>query len=64
MRSWRKSGLCDTRADGCDAEQDLVPSFPDLAFNADFLTTTGLDDCCHVEIQARPAPFCGAHSHR
>ena len=31
----------------------LLPSFPDLSFNAHFLTTTGLDDCSHVEIQAR-----------
>ena len=31
----------------------LLPSFPDLSFNARFLTTTGLDDCSHVEIQAR-----------
>lgn len=28
----------------------LLPSFPDLSFNAVFLTTTGLDDCAHVEI--------------
>jgi hypothetical protein len=33
----------------------LLPSFPDLSFNAKFLTTTGLDDCSHVEIQARSA---------
>ena len=30
--------------------QELLPSFPDLSFNAVFLTTTGLDDCSHVEI--------------
>ena len=42
-------------------QQDLVPSFPDLSFNARFLTTTGLDDCAHVEIQVTAthtgAPF-------
>lgn len=28
----------------------LLPALPDLSFNARFLTTTGLDDCCHVEV--------------
>ena len=32
------------------AAQELLPSFPDLSFNAVFVTTTGLDDCSHVEI--------------
>lgn len=36
----------------------LLPSFPDLDFNARFLTTTGLDDCSHVEIQARSGMSC------
>jgi hypothetical protein len=33
--------------------EQLLPAFPDLSFNPVFLTTTGLDDCSHVEIQAR-----------
>ena len=30
----------------------LLPAFPDFSFNANFLTTTGLDDRCHVEVRA------------
>ena len=37
--------------------EQLLPAFPDLCFNARFLTTTGLDDCAHVEIQVM-----GTHS--
>jgi len=30
--------------------QDLLPAFPDLSFNAAFVTTTGLDDLAHVTV--------------
>ena len=42
----------------------LLPAFPDLSYNANFLTTTGLDDCAHVEIQARPCAYDSACQHR
>lgn len=33
--------------------QVLLPAFTDFSFHAKVLTTTGLDDLCHVQIQAR-----------
>lgn len=46
--------LTASRLLGCP-RQVLLPAFPDFTFNASLLTTTGLDDLCHLQIQVRAA---------